>query len=51
MEFFNPAFSRALGYFDDELLNKSYYEFLHPSDRLKEDRILASEHKFPIFVS
>jgi len=35
LQFFNPAFSRVLGYNDDELLAKRALDFLHPLD--KED--------------
>ncbi|TAK74128.1 MAG: response regulator, partial [Gammaproteobacteria bacterium] len=48
IEFFNPAFSRTLGYFDDELLGKSFYDFLHPDDYLAEISIDIHQ-KFPIY--
>jgi PAS domain S-box-containing protein len=33
LQFFNPAFSRTLGYGSDTLLAKSAYDFLHPDDK------------------
>lgn len=47
IQFFNPAFSRVLGYTHDELLAHSFYSFLHPDDYDKEVKI-NSGHKFPI---
>jgi PAS domain S-box-containing protein len=33
LQFFNPAFSRTLGYNSDTLLARSAYDFLHPDDK------------------
>jgi PAS domain S-box-containing protein len=33
LQFFNPAFSRTLGYDSDTLLARSAYDFLHPDDK------------------
>jgi PAS domain S-box-containing protein len=33
LQFFNPSFSRALGHSQDDLLGKSFFKYLHPSDR------------------
>ncbi len=38
IQFFNPAFSRVLGYRTDELLSKSAYDFLHPADFAAEKK-------------
>lgn len=49
IQFFNPTFSRVLGYADDELLNKPLRDFLHPDDRAKEAENSAEEQqKFPV---
>lgn len=49
IQFFNPAFSRALGYLDEELLGTSFIELLHPEDRLEEiNRMKFGSHKFPL---
>jgi PAS domain S-box-containing protein len=36
LQFFNPAFSRVLGYSSDELLATSALDFLHPDDKTAE---------------
>lgn len=49
IQFFNPTFSRVLGYKDDELLTKPLRDFLHPDDKYKESMQSFEEHqKFPI---
>ena len=49
IQFFNPAFSRVLGYMDDELLAKHLGEFLHPDERINEVKQRIDEQKkFPI---
>jgi PAS domain S-box-containing protein len=42
LQFFNPSFSRVLGYSSDELLTRSMSDFLHPADR-KESRLHARD--------
>ncbi|MCE3238542.1 MAG: hypothetical protein K0R24_1523 [Gammaproteobacteria bacterium] len=43
LQFFNPAFSRVLGYNNDELLAKNAVDFLHPVD--KEILVKQAEEK------
>lgn len=43
LEFFNPAFTRILGYNADELLGKPIFNFIHPLDReLTRQRLLQN---------
>ncbi|MDF2867475.1 MAG: hypothetical protein K0S11_945 [Gammaproteobacteria bacterium] len=49
IEFFNPAFSRVLGYTDDDLLANDYLDLLHPDDRKQEcEAIIPQLQKIPI---
>jgi PAS domain S-box-containing protein len=49
IEFFNPAFSRVLGYTDDDLLANNYLDLLHPDDQKQErDIIIPQLQKIPI---
>lgn len=38
----NPAFERTLGYRPDELVGRSFLDFVHPNDREKTEREAAS---------
>lgn len=48
IQFFNPAFSRMLGYSDEELLNTSLIDLLHPADRFENHPLAKLNQKFPL---
>lgn len=41
----NPAFSRALGYSEEELLERSFLDFIHPEDLEKTKQSIAEDLK------
>jgi len=48
LQFFNPSFVRSLGYKDDELLTKSFFEILHPNNRDAVEKMFKTANKFPM---
>ncbi|MDO8578623.1 MAG: PAS domain S-box protein, partial [Dehalococcoidales bacterium] len=47
----NPAFEKCLGYSPDEMLNKSFFDFVHPDDIQRTKAVIRNklEHGIPVF--
>jgi len=49
-QFINPAFHRILGYTKEELLTKSFFEFIHPEDKKSTTQVFEENLKVGVSV-
>lgn len=49
-KFINPSFKKVLGFSEEDLLGKPFYEFIHPDDLESTNRVVEKELKAGVHV-